>query len=118
MSAPIDTVRTVDTAQIRTRSPAVTRFEQAVAQVSRIDRLVSPALAQSRESSAAASLMAPTNQTQAKLERLQSQMRRTGDARLAPLIAEQMQEYDYRSTLAAKALGKVGASIKEVATAA
>ncbi len=117
MSAPIDTLRTVDTAQIRTRSEAVTRFEQAVAQVSRID-LVSPALAQSRESSAAASLMAPTNQTQAKLERLQSQMRRTGDARLAPLIAEQMQEYDYRSTLAAKALGKVGASIKEVATAA
>ena len=117
MSAPIDTLRTVDTAQIRTRSQAVTRFEQAVARVSRID-LVSPALARSRESSAAASLMAPTNQTQAKLERLQSQMRRTGDARLAPLIAEQMQEYDYRSTLAAKALGKVGASIKEVATAA
>ena len=100
------------------RSPAGTRFAQAVAQVARIQRPLSPALASASDPHAMARLVSSVQESKARLDSLQTRMRRTGDASIAPLIAQQMQELDYRSSLVAKALGKVGSTIKEVATAA
>jgi hypothetical protein len=119
MSFPIQAGRSVDAVSLPTRSSAGTRFEQAVAQVARINGPLSPALVQARDPNAGAMrLTASMDQASARLNRLQTRMQRTGDANLAPLVAQQMQELDYRATLAAKALGKIGSTIKEIATAA
>ncbi|ANH70977.1 hypothetical protein [Mitsuaria sp. 7] len=118
MTSPLQGGRIVDAVSLPSRSSAGTRFEQAVAQVARINRPLSPALDQARDAHLALRLTASMDEAQAKLGRLQDRMQRTNDARLAPLVALQMQELDYRSTVAAKALGKVGATIKEVATSA
>ena len=77
-----------------------------------------PALASASDPHAMARLVSSVQESKARLDSLQTRMRRTGDASIAPLIAQQMQELDYRSSLVAKALGKVGSTIKEVATAA
>ena len=114
----VDAVGASSGGQAPGRSPAGTRFAQAVAQVARIQRPLSPALAQAGDSHAMTRLVGSVQESKARLDSLQTRMRRTGDARIAPLIARQMQELDYRSSLVAKALGKVGATIKEVATAA
>ncbi|WP_431050707.1 hypothetical protein [Roseateles sp. L2-2] len=119
MTAPIQSGRSVDAVNLPTRSAAGTRFEQAVARVARIDRPLSPALAQARDPEADVRLlMAPTNEASAEVRRLQRLMQATGDAAYAPKLAMAVQELDYRSTLAAKALGKIGSTIKEIATAA
>lgn len=111
--------RSVDAVSGRpTPSPAGTRFAQAVDQVARIKGPLSPALAQARDPHAMTRLVASVEESKTRLDHLQDRLRRTGDASLAPLIAQQMQELDYRSTLVSKALGKVGSTIKEVATAA
>lgn len=119
MEIPFGPGRSVDAVSSSpARSPGGTRFAQAVDQVARIQRPLSPALAQARDPQAMAGLAASVEASKARLDHLQDRMRRTGDASIAPLIAQQMQELDYRSTLVAKALGKIGSTIKEVATAA
>jgi hypothetical protein len=118
MTAPIQGGRAVDAVSLPARSSAGTRFEQAVAQVARINRPLSPALDRAKDASVALRLTASMDEAKSRLDRLQSRLQRTGDASLTPLVAMQMMELDYRSTIAAKALGKVGATIKEVATSA
>lgn len=119
MTIPLQPGRSVDALGGRPApSLAGTRFAEAVAQVARIKGPLSPALDQARDPHAMARLVASVDESKARLDHLQDRMRRTGDASIAPLIAQQMQELDYRSTLVSKALGKIGSTIKEVATAA
>ncbi|RZI61116.1 MAG: hypothetical protein EOP37_08970 [Rubrivivax sp.] len=118
MTSPIQAGRAVDAVQLPARSAAGTRFEQAVTQVARIGGPLSPALTQARDPNAGVRLMESVNEAKNRLSRLQRQMQHTSDISMAPLVAQQMQELDYQTTVAAKTLGKIGSTIKEIATAA
>ncbi len=119
MTSSISGGRPVDAVHLAKRSPAGTRFgfEQRVAEVARIERPLSPALAQGDDASFMKRLTAPIEASQKKVDRLNARMRGREGLGVAPLQAETMQEYDYRYTVFAKTSAKATAGIKETVNA-
>ena len=116
MTSSIFDGRRVDAVHLTKRSPAGTRFgfQQRVDEVARIERPLSPALAQGDDTNFMKRLTDPLEASQKKVDRLNARMRGREGLDVAPPQAETRQEYDYQVTMLAKSSVKVTTGIQTI----
>lgn len=118
MATPVPSLRVTDAASLPAPSPGGTLFKQALSRIDGIQGPLSPALRPDARSGLGSSQWASAQQAQAKLMSTVGRMSGTHNARLAPKAAIELQELEFKATLAAKVLAKTSTTVKEVATAA
>lgn len=101
----------------RVRSPAGTRFLQLMNEVPATAAIPSLALGPRKDQGAGHQLLAAVEKSQKQLQATNMRAMRTVSLDTGPLLARQLQTYNYQVLQATRALGKASAAFNDLAKA-